>query len=133
MFEWKTEYSVHINSIDEQHKNLFAIAHELHTAMCSGQAKQALGKILDRLVQYTATHFAYEEKLMQQCGYPDLAAHKKEHQALTQQVVDFQQKFHAGTATMSVQLMTFLKSWLEHHIKGSDTRYSALLIEKKVA
>ncbi len=61
MFEWKQEYSVGIQSIDAQHQQLFAIAHELYKAMTAGQGKSALSRILDRLVQYTAMHFAHED------------------------------------------------------------------------
>src|SRR4051794_26408741 len=86
MFEWKPEYSVGINSIDGQHQNLFVLARDLHTAMSSGQGKLAVGRILDRLVHYTATHFAHEERLMEQCQYPGLANHQMEHRVLTQKV-----------------------------------------------
>jgi hemerythrin-like metal-binding protein len=133
MFEWKNDYSVNIASIDAQHKKLFAIAEELHEAMRTGQSKSVLTKILDRLVQYTVTHFAQEEGLMKLHGYPDFAAHKAAHEALKKQVVDFQSTFQAGEASISIELMTFLKDWLEKHIQGTDKRYSPFLIERKVA
>ena len=120
MFEWKPQYSVQIHSIDAQHQNLFRIAAELHRAMSSGQGKTALGGILDRLIQYTSAHFAHEERLMRLHDYPDLAAHQEEHQALTKQVLAFQAEFQAGRATMTVQLLRFLRDWLEKHIAASD-------------
>jgi hemerythrin len=123
MFEWSNDYSVQIGSIDGQHRNLFAIGHELHAAMTAGHGKAALVGILDRLVQYTAVHFAHEERLMRQNGYPDLAAHKAEHDALTKQVLQFQDDFQSGRATMTIQILHFIKEWLQKHIKGSDMRY----------
>jgi len=33
---------------------------------------------------------------MQQNGYPDIAVHKKEHEALAEKVVEFQRDFDAG-------------------------------------
>ena len=133
MFEWKSEYAVNIGSIDAQHKNLFAIGHELFEAMSAGQGKAALGRILDRLVQYTAAHFSHEERLMQLHKYPDLAKHKAEHDALVKQVEAFQAEFHSGRASMAVQVLQFLKDWLEKHIKGSDLAYAPYLKAKKVA
>jgi hemerythrin len=133
MFEWKKEYSVNIASIDAQHQNLFAIAAELHKAMCSGQARTAVGKILDRLIHYTASHFSHEERLMQQHGYPDFAAHKMAHEALKKQVIDFQTEFNAGKVAVSVELMSFLQDWLQKHIQGTDMRYSPFLVQRKVA
>ncbi len=123
MFEWSNDYSVQIVGIDAQHRNLFAIGHELHAAMASGHGKAVLAKILDRLVQYTAVHFAHEERLMRLNDYPGLAAHKAEHDSLTTQVLKFQADYASGRAAMTVQLLTFLKDWLEKHIKGSDMRY----------
>ncbi|HTX39021.1 MAG TPA: bacteriohemerythrin [Bryobacteraceae bacterium] len=133
MFEWRKEFSVDIGSVDAQHQNLFAIAGELYAAMIAGQSKMAMARILDRLVQYTKMHFAHEERLMQQFGYPALEAHKAEHQALTAKVLKFQQEFEQGQVNISVQLLQFLRTWLEGHIKGSDKRYSPFLKSKAVA
>lgn len=133
MFEWHNDFSVQIGSVDAQHKMLFAIANELYTAMMAGQSKMAMARILDRLVQYTKVHFAHEERLMLLHTYPDLAAHKAEHDALTAKVVKFQNDFLQGHVNMSVQLLQFLRDWLEHHIKGSDRKYSPFLRSKAVA
>src|SRR4051812_47523617 len=133
MFEWSATYSVGVGSVDAQHQNLFAIARELHAAMVAGQGKAALGRILDRLVQYTAVHFAHEERLMRLHDYPDAAAHKAEHDALTKQVLKFQADFNSGKATITVQLLTFIKEWLEKHIKGSDLKYAPHMKERAVA
>jgi len=133
MFDWNNNYSVGITSIDAQHQNLFRLASELHGAMSAGQGKAACGRILDRLVQYTETHFAHEERLMRLNDYPELAAHKAEHDDLTKQVKQFQTDFQAGRTTITVQLLQFLKNWLERHIQGSDKRYAPCLKAKAVA
>jgi hemerythrin len=123
MFEWKPAYSVNIGSIDAQHKGLLAIGAELYHAMATGRGKAITGKILDRLIQYTVAHFKDEERLMQVHGYPDFASHKAQHDALTAQVVQFQADFAADRATISIDLLNFLKDWLIGHIQGSDRRY----------
>ena len=133
MFDWKEEYAVQIPSIDAQHRNLFRIGAELNEAMRNGQGKMVLAKTLDRLVQYTVVHFDTEERLMRQHGYPDLAAHKTEHDALTTKVKAFQADLQSGRAFITVQLLQFLRDWLDHHIKGSDQRYAPFLRERAVA
>ena len=45
--------------------------------MSTGQGKAVSGRILDRLVQYTASHFSHEERLMRLYDYPDLAAQEQ--------------------------------------------------------
>jgi len=133
MFEWKSEFSVNIVSIDAQHQTLFRLAEDLYQAMSRGQAKQAMAKILDRLVQYTTMHFAHEERLLKLHRYPDFAAHQAEHEALTARVRQFQADFQSGKVNMTVQVLHFLKDWLEKHIKHSDQRYSPFLKQRAVA
>ena len=132
-FEWNTNYSVNIGSIDAQHQNLFAIGRELYAAMSAGQGKSVVAKILDRLVRYTAVHFAHDERLMELHNYSGYAAHKTEHDALTKQVLQFQSDFQSGQAALSVQLLHFIKDWLEKHISGSDKKYVPVLKDKVVA
>ncbi len=123
MFEWNPSYSVGSEEIDVQHQTLFRLAGELHAAMITGQGRNAMARVLDRLVDYTRVHFAHEETLMRDCGYAEFAAHKTEHDALTKEVMRFQGEFLAGRATMTVQLMQFLKNWLTTHIAGSDAKF----------
>lgn len=133
MFEWSSNYSVGVTSIDAQHQNLFALARELHTAMSGGQGKASTGRVLDRLIQYTVVHFAHEERLMRLHDYPDAPAHRHEHELLTRQVMKFQEDFHAGKAVITVQLLQFLKDWLVKHIQSSDLRFAPCLKHKAVA
>ncbi|HWC99195.1 MAG TPA: bacteriohemerythrin [Candidatus Sulfopaludibacter sp.] len=133
MFEWNSNYITGIGSIDAQHQTLFQIANKLYEAMSTGQGRAALGPLLQRLVQYTASHFAHEERLMRANNYPDFAAHKAQHDALTRQVQEFNAKYQAGQAAMTVQVLHFLKNWLVDHIKGTDMKYAPFLTSKAVA
>ena len=133
MFTWKPVYSVNVASIDAQHQNLLAIGRELLDSMSSGHGQAATGKILDRLVQYTTVHFAYEERLLQTNGYPDFMAHKAEHDALVKKVLQFQVDFNAGRVALSIDLVRFVKNWLIGHIQGSDQEYSPFLRENPAA
>jgi hemerythrin len=64
--------------------------------------------------------------------YPDFAAHKAEHDALVRQVLKFQEDFTSGHATITVQLLQFLRDWLQNHIQGSDLRYAPHLKQPTV-
>jgi hemerythrin-like metal-binding protein len=112
---------------------LFKIARELCDAMSAGQGRLALGSTLDRLVQYTAVHFAYEERLMQEHRYPDFAAHKAAHDALKKKAADLQKNFEQGRVAISVEVLQFLKGWLEHHIREADAAYAPYLKAKAEA
>jgi methyl-accepting chemotaxis protein len=124
LIEWNQKMSVGVREIDEQHMKLVGMLNDLHGAMLSDQGKEALGAILDRLVAYAASHFAHEEKLFEQTGYPASAAHIAEHRALAERALEIQAKHKAGVAgTLSMEVLTFLKTWLLKHIGGSDRAY----------
>jgi hemerythrin len=133
MFEWNDAYSVRVQSVDAQHKTLFRMAAELHQAMLAGKAKAIVAQLLDQLVKYTVVHFAHEERLMQEAAYPQLAAHKAQHADLTQKVLNFQKDFLDGRAAMSIELLNFLKDWLQHHIIESDQKYTPYVQAKPAA
>lgn len=133
LFEWRDDYSVKIGSIDVQHQKLVAMLNALHDGMVAGSGTAHLGAQLQGLVAYTAEHFAYEERLFAEHGYPSAPQHIEEHQRLVAQVLEFKAKFEAGTASINMQLMKFLKDWLIKHILGSDRLYSAHLVERGVA
>ena len=133
MFDWNDRYRVGIGSIDAQHQGLFKLAGELYAAMSAGQGKAISGEVLDRLIRYTATHFAHEERLMRLHAYPNFEEHKAQHDALNAQVRQFQADFQEGRATITVQLLQFLKGWLEGHIQGSDKLYAPYLKDRSAA
>ena len=133
MFEWNEKYSTGIASIDAQHQGLFSIGAELYAAMSTGQGNERMGAILTRLVQYTAAHFAYEERLMQLHRYPEYAAHKALHDDLTRQVKQFHEEFQSGHVGISIPLLSFIDDWLKHHIGKSDQGYAKLLTARAVA
>lgn len=132
LITWSDKYSVEVPSIDSQHKKLADLINQLHSALAEGKAKIALSKILDELVSYTKTHFAYEESLLQNEKYPGYVAHKLQHDELTRQVISYQKDFQAGKSSISVELMNFLKDWLINHITGTDKKYSQHLKSKNI-
>ena len=131
--QWTTEYSVNVPEFDAQHQRWFTLINDLHAAMVSGSGKDALGKILTGLIDYTKTHFAAEEQLLTAKGYPSLARHKQMHQALIAKILDFQTQFRAGKLGLSISLLQVLRQWLSEHILGADRLYGQFLTKKQVA
>lgn len=133
LMNWNDKMSVGVEVFDNDHKKLVGMLNELFDSVQAGKGKQVLGKILDSLVAYTAEHFAREEVLMQKHGFGEFAAHKKEHDDLVKQVLDVQNKYNSGqTATLSMEVMNFLKNWLVKHIQGTDKKYTPFLNAKGV-
>ena len=134
LFEWNSAFSVKVRKFDDQHKKLIDLINQLHDAMKAGEGDNVLGSVLRSLVDYTATHFDEEIKMMQANGYPDLAKHKAEHDKFVSQVLDIQKKFaSAGNALLTLSTLSFLKDWLVKHIQGEDKKYGPFLNAKGIS
>jgi hemerythrin-like metal-binding protein len=133
LFSWSSKYSMGIPDIDTQHKKLVAMLNELFKAMQRGEADKSLGALLESLIAYTEQHFTYEEGHMRRSGYRALAAHIEEHRALTRKVYALRDDFRAGRITISIQLTSFLKDWLQQHILRSDSQYARTFTAARVA
>lgn len=125
LLEWSDKLVLGIPSVDAQHRQLVDMLNELYAAFRDGTAKEHIGPVLDRLIQYTAVHFKHEEDFFDQTRYPDAEHHKKEHANLVKRVLEVQQKFKSGQVVLTQDLMAFLRNWLADHILGSDKRYVA--------
>jgi hemerythrin len=132
LLEWKDSFSVSIPKFDDQHKKLISLINDLHAAMGAGKGKEVLGKIFAELIEYTKSHFADEEAEFKKYNYPETFFHQKEHEKLTNDVVKYYNEFTAGKATISIEIMNFLKNWLQNHIMGTDKKYSSYLKAKGV-
>lgn len=126
---WGDQYSVGVPSIDEQHLKMVSLLNQIHDGMMSGKEKAVLGRILQALIEYTRMHFAYEEELLTRSGYPDSAAHQKEHADLLQQIRTIRQQCEVdGSNVVTIPVMSFLENWTMNHILGADMRYRDHLV-----
>jgi hemerythrin-like metal-binding protein len=126
LFAWDETCSVNVPEFDRHHQHLYTLVNRLHDAMLAGHAKETMCGILDELISYTQGHFAAEEAFMIARAYPGLNAHKAEHAKLCEQVVEFRERFRSGGAPITLELMHFLRDWLQNHIQRSDKLYSPL-------
>lgn len=127
MLSWNEQMSVNVRELDEQHRKLVGMLKTLHEAMRHKQGKEALKKIFFGLVNYTASHFAAEERLMQQTGYPEYEEHRQIHEKMTAKVLALQQEFQQGKVGITLDVMKFLENWVEKHIMGTDKKYGPYL------
>ena len=133
LLEWNENLSVGVSTIDDEHKNLVGMLNELYDAMQAKHSEEALGGVLDGLVAYTVYHFKHEEALFAKTGYAAAAEHKKEHDDLTKHVLDVQKEYQEGaTATLSTEVLNFLRKWLLTHILVSDKKFGPHLNAKGI-
>ena len=129
---WKDEYSVGIDSIDEQHRKLINLINQLITAVDYSTGEEFEREALAELVEYTKTHFIYEEGLMEDNGYPDFEAHRAQHRLMIAEVDVVLTEYEKDHDLAMRHASDYLKDWLINHINGTDKQYSSFLIGKGV-
>ena len=132
LMSWKDEYSVKVRTIDQQHKKLIDLLNQMHDAMKASRGREVVEQVLAELVNYTNTHFAYEETLMKKHGYASYESHKLQHQGLVKKVTDFQKDLKSGRASVTIEVLGFLKEWLNGHILGTDRQYASFFEGKNI-
>ena len=121
---WKKFYTVNNPSLDAEHKQIIEHINELYVSMNGPTDSVANNHVLERLVQYTQIHFDHEEKIMQEMGYPDAAAHKALHDNMRRRTIGLRTHWTAVTAR---DVLVVLKDWWLDHIQGEDKKYSILV------
>lgn len=122
---WEPSLDTDIDIIDDQHRRIVDYINQLHDAIAR-KDRAAVGATLDRLIDYTITHFSFEERLMAQAGYAHLDAHKTIHDAFKNGVVAYKRRFDDGE-DIAKQLRSGLCVWLIDHIKREDGAYTGVV------
>jgi hemerythrin-like metal-binding protein len=128
-------FHVGIEQVDREHSKLFEIAGRVHDGLgadgdtAANAARAAVAELLD----YTASHFANEERLMESAGFPELEAHRCLHRLLLAQARDMEMRAEIGERQMPFELNRFIYSWLIEHIMASDKRFGEFVAAQSAA
>lgn len=126
-FEWSSEFSVNHHAIDEQHQELIEILNRLFLAVAEREGHKVTLSVLDSLLNYTQTHFAYEENVLREANYSDLDVHVQEHKKLGAELNELVEKYMIEGTQIYFELLRLLRKWLKKHIQGSDMNYRDVL------
>ncbi len=87
-------------------------------------SKDEAKAVLMELKHYTETHFDREEELMKKHDYPDIDAHRVQHEEMKQKIDEFLEKFDAEDVAVSKDALHYLENWLINHIGITDKKYT---------
>lgn len=118
---WTDDLNTGIDVIDRQHRRIVDYINDLELAKAK-QDREAVGKVLDELVDYTLSHFAFEESLQEEAGYKYCKPHKKVHDLFVRRVNDYLERFRLGDDIVD-EIHHMLTSWLINHIRRDDADY----------
>ena len=125
--EWKPEYSVNIPTIDKQHRGLLELFNQIADRQ---QSANDAYSVFETLANYINEHLNTEEALMKEKRYPRYEAHKKQHDAFRQRVIELMAQYNMESPLIRDRLRLFLGDWLRNHIfsaNSEDQAYKGLL------
>lgn len=124
MIEWKDEYALGIEEIDEQHKQLFEIADRIYALIQNNLVMDkydGIVEIINELKEYTIYHFAAEEKYMESIGYKKIFSQKVAHNEFLQKMEEIDlTKIDNGQNAYLMETLDFVVEWLGQHILRED-------------
>lgn len=125
-FEFTDDCITGIDTIDDEHKNLFALlskAYILANTDYRNDYYQDLKDIIEQLDQYAETHFTHEEEYMMQIRDPELIRQRAQHAFFRDKIREYE---FANIDDVNeqqrvlIELVKFLAKWLYRHILSSD-------------
>lgn len=122
-YSWSPDLSVGQPDIDDDHREMFRLLHELETADASAVP---LSDIIHRLELYSTHHFAREEALMRRFHYPDYDDHIRRHKLFVEWLDAVKHAYDRSlesTFEIAATVNEFLGRWMVEHVLHEDMRY----------
>lgn len=119
-FTWDNAFASGNSVIDDQHKHLLQLGSAFNSAILSTDNHYIAIGLVEELANYAIHHFKCEEEWLIAMGYPQIAVHHAQHEALKRDVVMRIMEIKRGGIPMNAELSLFLNDWISHHILEYD-------------
>jgi len=112
--------------VDMQHQKIFRLLSDLVRFCEDGSDTSKLRETLMILVSHAVRHFADEEALQLECGYPDYENHKQRHGDFKIAMSELVQRFekNGSSIELSQDVNKIVVGWLVKHIQQEDKKIS---------
>jgi hemerythrin-like metal-binding protein len=139
LLEWRDQWTLDVGFMDEDHRALAQRLNEIarEWRICddglppANQGADPLGRLmaaLEGLAVHIREHFEREEEVMRTVDYPELAAHKGEHDLLLAEFrISIRSIREAGVAGLDQLTLESMKDWLMGHVLEVDRRLAEFL------
>lgn len=89
--KWVPEYNTGIDVIDDQHRRILDYINEID-AIDVNTDRERVKQILENIIDYTQSHFTFEESLQEEAGYKYRVPHKRVHDLFIKKILCTRQK-----------------------------------------
>lgn len=121
LLQWKDQYSVGIDAVDHEHKQLIELINRLHDELTTSGEKLSVSAFFGDLHKGIAAHFALEERFMRERRYDQMSQHKADHERLLDEIRDIMDEFEQHEVA-SADLSARLDAWFSRHFETHDAR-----------
>ncbi len=121
--EWNKEWECGNKVIDKQHMDLIEYGNTLIFMSLSGYDYDTVLKQLDNLLNHIAEHFEYEEKVLEEVGYPEREEHKKIHATLVDNAFNLRKSFIEGSINKTSFVSFLVNDVVSGHMIDEDTKF----------
>ena len=122
LLRWKDEYSVGIEAVDHEHKELIDLINDLHDQLSNKDAGSSVEAFFGDLFRGISAHFALEERFMREHGYDQLPQHKSDHERLLDELRDMMDELINNETIADSDLSSRLDAWFSRHFETHDAR-----------
>src|SRR5215471_14768037 len=122
LLHWEKRYSVGIEAVDHEHRELIDLVNRLHEKAKTQGSKVAVIGFFGDLYKGISAHFALEERFMREKGYDQLPQHKADHERLLDEIRDIMDDFEGMETIDSADLARRLDAWFSRHFETHDAR-----------
>ena len=120
VLQWREEFSVGIDEVDHEHRELIELIRGLQKNLATGSTVDEITETLGEIYALIAAHFALEEKAMRKMRYAALADHKEDHETLLDDLRDIIDAVEDDGVLDDVQLTDDLNRWFSDHFRTHD-------------
>ena len=119
--KWVPEYNTGIDVIDDQHRRILDFINEIDE-IGSTTDRERVKQILNNIIDYTQSHFIFEESLQEEANYKYRIPHKRVHDLFIKKIESYRERFELGH-DIDQELHEVLSKWLINHIRHDDADY----------
>lgn len=125
------EFLTGIEAVDKQHQRLVDMVTQLDDVRKTNfptqeRKQQAVGNVVAEMIDYTISHFAFEESLMEDANYKFYNAHKRIHELLIKRAGEYKERWQSGE-DIADELYEVLYRWLFNHIRNDDKAFAPVV------
>jgi hemerythrin len=122
LLHWEKRYSVGIEAVDHEHRELVELINRLHEQARAQGSKVAVLGFFGDLYKAISAHFALEERFMREKGYDELRQHKIDHERLLDEIRDIMEDYEVTDLFEERLLAQRLDAWFSRHFESHDAR-----------